>query len=145
MPLAQHRADGAPIIVRVGLSLHPERLRRYKDVGLLLYKYGKSDLVTRAGLDEAIADEAFASGEEGKPEELAADLERLGPAFIKLGQLLSTRADLLPAPYLEALGRLQDNVEPFSYADVERVVQDDLGLRISKGFATFDAEPIAAA
>ena len=129
----------------VGLSLHPERLRRYKDVGRLLYKYGKSDLVKRAGLDEAIADETFASRDGGKPEELAADLERLGPAFIKLGQLLSTRADLLPPPYLEALGRLQDSVEPFSFADVERVVQEDLGLRISKGFASFDAEPIAAA
>jgi predicted unusual protein kinase regulating ubiquinone biosynthesis (AarF/ABC1/UbiB family) len=129
----------------VGLSLHPERLRRYKDVGRLLYKYGKSDLVTRAGLDEAIADDPLGSHDDGKPEELAADLERLGPAFIKLGQLFSTRADLLPAPYLEALGRLQDSVEPFSFADVERVVQEDLGVRISKGFTAFDAEPIAAA
>jgi predicted unusual protein kinase regulating ubiquinone biosynthesis (AarF/ABC1/UbiB family) len=129
----------------VGLSLHPERLRRYKDVARLLYKYGKSDLVKRAGLDEAIADEAFAEPSDGRPEELAADLERLGPAFIKLGQLLSTRADLLPPPYLEALGRLQDSIEPFSFADVERVIQEDLGFRISKGFASFDAEPIAAA
>src|SRR5205814_2996314 len=83
--------------------------------------------------------------DDGKPEELAADLERLGPAFIKLGQLFSTRADLLPAPYLEALGRLQDSIEPFSFADVERVIHEDLGFRLSKGFASFDAEPIAAA
>jgi ubiquinone biosynthesis protein len=129
----------------VGLSLHPERLRRYKDVAHLLYKYGKSDLVTRAGLDEAIADETLAERDDPKPEELAADLERLGPAFIKLGQLLSTRADLLPPPYLEALGRLQDRIEAFSFADVERLIQDDLGFRISKGFATFEAEPLAAA
>ena len=129
----------------MGLSLHPGRLRRYKDVARLLYKYGKSDLVTHAGLDEAIADEAFSERDDGKPEELAADLERLGPAFIKLGQLLSTRADLLPPPYLEALGRLQDSIEPFSFADVERVIQEDLGFRISRGFASFDAEPIAAA
>jgi len=129
----------------VGLSLQPERLRRYKDVAHLLYKYGKSDLVKRAGLDDAIADETFEERDEGKPEELAADLERLGPAFIKLGQLLSTRADLLPPPYLEALGRLQDNIEPFSFADVERVIQEDLGVRISKGFASFDPEPLAAA
>ena len=69
----------------------------------------------------------------------------MGPAFIKLGQLLSTRADLLPPEYLDALRRLQDDVEPFSFADVERVVEADLGVRISKGFASFDAEPIAAA
>jgi ubiquinone biosynthesis protein len=130
----------------VGFSLHPDRLKRYKDVARLLYKYGRTELVTRAGLDDALAGETLTPEDEaGKPDELAADLERLGPAFIKLGQLLSTRADLLPPPYLEALGRLQDSVEPFSFADVERVIQEDLGVRISKGFASFDAEPIAAA
>lgn len=129
----------------MGLSLHPDRLRRYADIARILYKYGKSDLVRRAGLDEVIAGETLAERDDGKPEELAADLERLGPAFIKLGQLLSTRADLLPTPYLEALGRLQDSIEPFSFADVERVIQEDLGFRISKGFASFAAEPLAAA
>ena len=138
-------AGRAPIIERVGLSLHPDRLRRYADIARILYKYGKSDLVRRAGLDEVIAGETLAERDDGKPEELAADLERLGPAFIKLGQLLSTRADLLPTPYLEALGRLQDSIEPFSFADVERVIQEDLGFRISKGFASFAAEPLAAA
>ena len=102
--------------------------------------------MTRAGLDEALAGETLPSADDdGKPEDLAADLERLGPAFIKLGQLLSTRADLLPAPYLEALSRLQDKIEPFSFADVERVIQEDFGFRITKGFAAFDAEPLAAA
>lgn len=104
---------------RVGLSLHPERLRRYKDVARLLYRYGKSDLVRRAGLDEAIADEAFAEQhDDGKPDELAADLEQLGPAFIKLRQLLSTRADLLPPPYGKALGRLQDSLDLATMEDI---------------------------
>ena len=130
----------------MGLSLHPERLKRYKDIARLLFKYGRTDLVTRAGLDEALEGEDLtASGEDSKPEELAADLERLGPAYIKLGQLLSTRADLLPPAYMEALGRLQDNVEPFSFADVERIIQEDFGFRLTKGFASFDAEPVAAA
>jgi len=129
----------------MGLSLHPERLKRYKDVARLLLKYGRSDLVRRAGLDEALAGETLTGDTDVKPEELATDLERLGPAFIKLGQLLSTRADLLPAPYLDALGRLQDRVEPFSFAEVERVIHEDLGVRISKAFATFEAEPMAAA
>jgi predicted unusual protein kinase regulating ubiquinone biosynthesis (AarF/ABC1/UbiB family) len=130
----------------VGFSLHPARLKRYKDIARLLYKYGRSDLVSRAGLDDALAGEELSAGSGAPaPRELAADLERLGPAFIKLGQLLSTRADLLPPAYLEALGRLQDSVEPFSFADVERVIQEDFGLRLSKGFASFEAEPIAAA
>ncbi len=135
----------AGIIDCVGLSLHPDRLKRYKDVARLLFKYGRSDLVRRAGLDEALAGESLTAAPDVKPEELATDLERLGPAFIKLGQLLSTRADLLPAPYLDALGRLQDRVEPFSFADVERVIDEDLGVRISKAFGRFEAEPIAAA
>ncbi len=130
----------------MSLSLQPERLKRYKDVARLLFKYGRSDLVRRAGLDEALAGESLTpDADAAKPEELASDLERLGPAFIKLGQLLSTRADLLPAPYLDALGRLQDRVEPFSFAEVEDVIQEDLGARISKAFASFEAKPMAAA
>ena len=57
----------------MGLSLHPERLRRYKDGARLFYKYGQSDLARRAGLDEAIADETFAErADDGKPEEQVA-------------------------------------------------------------------------
>jgi len=141
-----HCAKNWPYNWPVGISLHPERLKRYTDIARLLFKYGRSDLVARAGLEEALgAQDVSSASNAPPPEELAADLERLGPAYIKLGQLLSTRSDLLPAPYLEALGRLQDSVAPFSFADVERVISEELGLRISKGFATFDAEPLAAA
>ena len=130
----------------MSLSLQPERLRRYKDIARLLLKYGRKDLVTRAGLDEALEGELVPESDQNEdPEQLAADLEQLGPAFVKLGQVLSTRADLLPPRYLEALSRLQDNLEPFSFAEVERIVQEDLGVRISKAFASFEAEPVAAA
>src|SRR5204863_826348 len=80
-----------------------------------------------------------------QPDELANDLENLGATFIKLGQLLSTRGDLLPQPYLDALSRLQDDVEPFSYEEVEQIVSSELGVRISNAFAEFDREPEAAA
>jgi len=69
----------------------------------------------------------------------------MGPTFVKLGQLLSSRADLLPTPYLDALGRLQDSVEPFSFGEVETAVTSELGVRLSKAFAEFDSKPIAAA
>lgn len=128
------------------LSLKTERLKRYKDIALLLNKYGRSDLVKQAGLDEHLQLDQQAAAETGpEAEELAADLERLGPAFIKLGQLLSTRADLLPPAYLEALARLQDRVEPFPYEEVDRIVASEIGVRISKAFADFDPEPLAAA
>lgn len=128
------------------VSLKPERLKRYKDVAMLFVKYGRSDLVKQAGLEDSIElDEMQLAETRPEAEELAADLEKLGPTFIKLGQLLSTRADLLPTPYLEALSRLQDRIEPFPYEQVDEIVSGELGVRISKAFADFDPEPLAAA
>ena len=128
------------------VSLKPERLKRYKDVAMLLIKYGRSDLISVAGLEGSVLpDEIVAESEAAPAEDLAKDLERLGPTFIKLGQLLSTRADLLPGPYLEALERLQDQIEPFPYEEVERIVSGELAVRMSKAFADFDPTPLAAA
>lgn len=126
--------------------LKTKHLKRYKDVAMLLVKYGRSDLVKQAGLEDSIElDEAGLETVMPKAEELATDLEKLGPTFIKLGQLLSTRADLLPPPYLEALTRLQDRIEPFPYEEVDRIVSGELGVRISKAFVEFDPQPLAAA
>lgn len=130
----------------MALSLRPQHVGRYRDVARLLVKYGRSDLVREAGLDELVdADDKPNTAIPPEAEELAADLERLGPTYIKLGQLLSTRADLIPPAYAEALGRLQDSVEPFSFEEVERIVTTQLGFRISKGFASFESEPLASA
>jgi predicted unusual protein kinase regulating ubiquinone biosynthesis (AarF/ABC1/UbiB family) len=79
------------------------------------------------------------------PDQLAGDLEAMGPTFVKMGQILSSRPDLLPAPYLNALARLQDKVKPFPYSDVEHIVTEELGVRISKAFSFFEIEPLAAA
>ena len=89
------------------ISVRPQHLKRYKDISLLLIKYGRGDLVRDAGLDDVSGDRTHGSAEDGKPDQLAADLERLGPTYIKLGQLMSTRGDLLPAPYVDALSLLQ--------------------------------------
>ena len=83
--------------------------------------------------------------EPSEPERLAKDLEKLGPTFIKLGQVLSTRADLLPPSYLEALSRLQDDVEPVPLAEIQKTIDEDLNIRVSKAFLTFDPEPLASA
>jgi len=83
--------------------------------------------------------------EEGRARELADDLEKMGPTFIKLGQFLSTRGDMLPPAYLHALSRLQDRVGPISFGEVEKTIAEDLGVRISKAFCYFELEPIAAA
>jgi len=106
---------------------------------MLFVKYGSSDLVKNVGLDEALnGDGRIPQEAKGKAEELTKDLEKLGPAFVKVGQMLSTRPDFLPAAYLEALTRLQDNCEPFSFAEVEKIVTSELGVRISKAFQEFN-------
>src|SRR5687768_5770908 len=133
----------------MGISLRPEHLKRYKDLASLFMKYGRGDLV--ASVDETGtgpapgAARAPAVSEKELPEQLAADLEKLGPTYVKLGQLLSTRADLLPPAFLEALTRLQDKVEPFPFEEAEAIITAELGVKISKAFATFDEKPIAAA
>src|SRR3546814_13892815 len=68
----------------------------------------------------------------------------MGPTFVKLGQVLSTRADLLPQPYLDALKRLQDDVEPVPVAEIRQVIEDDLGMPVTDIFDSFDDEPLAA-
>ena len=121
----------------MGISLKPEHLKRYRDLALLIAKYGRPGLVKQAGLDAVIEDGA-ADGEMARTgEALAADLEKLGPTFIKLGQVLSVRYDLLPAEYANALARLQDDVAPFSFGEVERIVNSELGLVWSTCFRTW--------
>jgi predicted unusual protein kinase regulating ubiquinone biosynthesis (AarF/ABC1/UbiB family) len=129
------------------LSLRPDQLRRYKDIARLLLKHAHVDLFAAGGLERALLGEEGAdrSPVDGDPAELASELEALGPTFVKLGQLLSTRSDLLPVPYLEALSRLQDRVEPFPWEEVRSRVSEELGVRLSKAFRSFEAEPLAAA
>jgi ubiquinone biosynthesis protein len=134
----------------MAISLRPAQLKRYKDIIRLVLKYGRFGAA--ADGDDMVG--VFAGGDEGGAvalddpaggDQLAADLEALGPTFIKLGQVLATRADLLPVPYLTALARLQDRVAPFPFGEVERIVEAELGVRLSKAFSSFEAEPLAAA
>jgi len=130
----------------MGISLKPQHLKRYQQIAWIFMKYGRADLVKSTGLSEALAAEQQAPPEEkAKADELANDLEQLGPTFVKIGQLLSTRVELLPPPYLEALSRLQDKVEPFGFGEVEKIVSAELGVRLSKAFAHFEDQPMAAA
>ena len=129
------------------MKINTEHLKRYKEILQLVWKYGRSDLVQQMAIDQDLGNGETVQPGSGQvhPEQLADDLEAMGPTFVKLGQVLSSRADLLPEPYLKALARLQDSVKPFSYAEVEQIVESELGVRISKAFSRFDPEPIAGA
>jgi predicted unusual protein kinase regulating ubiquinone biosynthesis (AarF/ABC1/UbiB family) len=135
----------------------PSHLKRYWQIASLLWKYGRSDLAQEMTAEDGFgvekippadaqsqADGAAHAGQ-ALPEQLADDLEAMGPTYVKLGQVLAGRADLLPDAYLKGLARLQDDVKPFPYAEVEEVVMAELGVRISKAFSRFDTEPMAAA
>jgi ubiquinone biosynthesis protein len=131
----------------MGLSLNPDHLKRYARIARLLAKYGRSDLVHEVGLEDALeeAEQPRAPAATPHAEELATDLEAMGPTYVKLGQLLSSRADLLPLPYTEALARLQDRVEPFPFSDAVAIIEAELGVRISRLFTEIQEKPIAAA
>lgn len=129
----------------MGLLKKAEHLRRYKDLAGLLLKYGGSDIVKQMNLGDLDVDEKGQEQGENKAESLPDDLEKLGPTYIKLGQFLSTRADFLPEPYLNALERLQDKVEAIPYEKVEEIVTSELGIRISKSFESFNPVPLASA
>jgi predicted unusual protein kinase regulating ubiquinone biosynthesis (AarF/ABC1/UbiB family) len=140
------------------MNLSVFHLKRYRQIAALLWKYGRSDLARQMsaekgfGFDEPSAAEGEPSAEgakpassEASPEQLADDLEAMGPTYVKLGQVLAGRPDLLPDAYLKALARLQDKVKPFAYTEVEAIVMAELGVRISKAFSRFEIEPLAAA
>ncbi len=128
----------------------PEKLQRYIKFIRFMMKYWNSDVMNKA---VSSAMENFPEDEQKeedktdyqKPEELVEDLKKMGPTWVKLGQLLSTRPDLLPDEYLKALSTLQDDVAEISYAEIQQIVEEELGVRISKAFETFDEKPLASA
>jgi ubiquinone biosynthesis protein len=136
---AHKRAAGIRLARAHGVL--PSKLSRYAAVATLLLKHRPDLIATTEGRPA----DASASNDAAEAERLTKDLEQLGPTFVKLGQVLSTRADLLPPAYLEALSRLQDDVEPVPLAEVQKTIEEDLNVRLSKAFLTFDSEPLASA
>jgi serine/threonine protein kinase len=120
-------------------------LARQKDIALLLLKHGRGDLIQETSLYEEAHLADVEIDDDGGPAQLAADLERMGPTFVKLGQLLASRSDIFPPAYIQALERLQDGVAPFSAVEAREVIEADIGARVSTAFAEFEDEPLSAA
>lgn len=128
--------------------LRAAHVPRYAALGRLLLKHRSLATNRRPGADGAGPESSGVPEDvatEQDAEELASELVTLGPTFVKLGQLLSTRADFLPPVYLEALSHLRDDVEPFPADEAIEVVQEELGIRVSSAFADFDRRPIGSA
>ena len=132
----------------MAFSLKAGHATRYAALGRLLLNHrgaatSGTGAISELDLEGAETDAGTATEEDAR--HLVDELCRMGPTFIKLGQLLSTRSDLLPPVYLRALSELRDNVEPLEPGVAEQVVEDELGVRLSTAFGSFDPTPIGAA
>jgi ubiquinone biosynthesis protein len=127
--------------------LNLSKLGRFKDIVVTLLKYGFDEVVTRLDVPgmELVRKISHAHPELGTYERIRLVMEDLGPTFIKFGQIMSLRPDLLPAPLLKELSKLQDEVAPVEFAEARQVVEESLGRPLDEVFTTFDPEPLAAA
>ena len=128
-------------------------LNRYRHILAVLLKHGFGELVESLKIDQYLEvglqlisrKKALREEPLTRPQRLRMVLEELGPTYIKLGQVLSTRPDLIPVEFTEELSKLQDSVPPFSFADAETIIQRELGAPASDVFDRIDTEPAASA
>ena len=126
-------------------------IRRFEQIVGVLFEEGFGYLLSRTKLKRSVPIQQrlkaeIKKKEQTKPEvRLRRTLERLGPTFIKFGQLLSVRPDLIPVSYTIELEKLQDKVRPFSYTEVERIIKEELGKSVKQLFKSFEKEPVASA
>jgi ubiquinone biosynthesis protein len=126
-------------------------MRRFGTITRVLVKHGFGDLVDRrAGGREKKPEGTVDPGSLARPgfpspRRVRLALEELGPSFVKLGQLMSTRADIFPPEYIEEFKKLQDQVPPAPFVDIKAVVERELKRPLTRIFFAFDAEPVAAA
>nr|HPZ64658.1 AarF/UbiB family protein [Bacillota bacterium] len=126
-------------------------IKRYRQILKVLIKYGFLPVLERLKLFRLRGKLFFRRPAEkdlavmNKEKRLRLALEELGPTFIKIGQLLSNRVDLLPASYIQELSLLQDQVKPFPAAKAKEAVERELKLPLPELFQEFAEEPLAAA
>lgn len=135
---------------QLGLGRKVQHLKRYRHIVRVLMKYGFEEVAGsisarfKLGPGRSRRIQAAKMQQRSRPERLRLALEELGPTFIKLGQLLSTRPDIVSPEYLAELERLQDQVPPVPYQDIKAEIEDELGDTVENLFLEFDTKPLAA-
>ncbi len=130
---------------------HLKHLRRYREIARILIRHGFGGVVEQLGLLPLLSlpRRLLHRGPVGPPlsppEHVRLAIEELGPTFIKLGQILSTRPDLIPPAYIHELAKLQDTVPPADWEGVRARVEAELEGTLEELFVSFDVEPLAAA
>ena len=127
-------------------------IKRYRQIGRVLFKYGFDQVLEFLNLSHFVArGRRFLRRDEQRLAQLSPAqrmrlaLEELGPTFVKLGQLLSTRPDVIPKSYITEFAKLQDKVPSFSFEELLNQIRSELGGEIETFFSSVDVEPIAAA
>jgi len=126
-------------------------MNRYRDIAAALMRHGFGFIVEETGLFQALALPARMMRRTQPPERKSVGerlryvIQELGPTFVKLGQIASTRSDMLPDDIVSELALLQDQVEPFPYTEVKALIADELGRSPEELFAEFEERPTAAA
>ncbi|MFP3869721.1 MAG: ABC1 kinase family protein [Syntrophobacteria bacterium] len=122
-------------------------LRRFKDIVVILFRYGFDDVVERLDLPGKMFLERIRKVERPMTtwERIRHILEELGPTYVKFGQIMSLRPDLIPNPLILELRKLQDEVAPVSYEAVKEVVEKDLQRPLNEVFSRFEEQALAAA
>ena len=120
-------------------------LARTTQILRFLLKYRGAGVFTGLDLENSTLRGAEPPPTEGKPEQFVDDLEAMGPTFVKIGQALSTRPDMVPAPYIAALERMQDDVAPIPFDQVRQVIEEALSAPIGVLFESFDPHPLGCA
>lgn len=134
-------------------SLPARQFRRLREIATILVRYGFADVLARLRLERylALGRRVFfpwrprAAERLTQAQRLRLAIEALGPTFIKFGQALSTRADILPPDFLTEFAKLQDEVPPVAPGEAEAALERELGAPLATVFAEFDPSPIAAA
>lgn len=129
----------------VGIVRTYRMAERFVQIGAVLVKHGFGELVARIGIGSTPVPADGSPPSEPLAIRLRRVLEELGPTFVKLGQIASTRADLLPASLVAELKKLQDSVPPMPSEEVDKLLAESWGHDLDAVFASFDRTPLAAA
>ena len=121
------------------------QLSRLRDIGAILVKHGWGHIVAKLGLSDLLHLRKRVTRAQSTPVRLLQTIEELGPTFVKFGQILSTRPDLLPTEYISELSKLQDTAEEVEIEEIKSIIAADLGRPVEEVYASFDEIPLAAA
>lgn len=127
------------------LERSKRHLRRYREIARVLAKHGWGWTLSRLGIAEHLGRHAKLTREEDAPAHAREMLEELGPTFVKLGQILSTRPDVIPEIYIVELAKLQDTAPTLPFEEIRKVIEAEMQAKVEDLFLNFSEAPLAAA